>query len=730
MTKFPQKKIYKKYIFITITIITTMCLIQGTYIKDNVEGKIYKIRSETVDNNYILYKDPAQPVELRVEDLINRMTLEEKIREMYGFKNEAIPYLVMFLPLIRPRYSNTRLEIPAFTGANGPMGLTFYGTTFPVGTARGGSWDPQLEYDINVAIGKEAKSIGFNLFYSPTINIVRHPCSGRALESYSESTFHTGQMGVSAVKGLQKNIISQVKHYAGYNIEENRSSKNIKIDERTLREVYLPHFKAAVEKGNVASVMSAYNKLNDYNMSENKHLLKDILKDEWEFDGFVASDWFAEGNTINCVSASLDIQMPIPTFYGDSLLNLVKKGDVSESAINESVKRVLRKKFEFGLFDNFVRCNLIDFYKDKKKNRELALESAQESMVLLKNENSLLPINRNEVSKIAVIGPYANQLRLGDYNCEAGLKTNPITPLKGIKNKAGNIHVKSYTGNIKELAKLTAKSADVAVVVVGLTIQDEGEKLTVFGSPVGGDREQLGLSNDDIELIKAVSEVNDNVVVVIQVGSSITMENWIDDVESILMAWYPGIEGGNAIGNILFGNVNPSGKLPITFPKSLDQLYPFGFGEQEVEFEYYHGYRYFDKYDLEPLFPFGFGLSYTNYSYSDITLNKSIIRKNDSLSIYFNITNIGSMSGKEIAQLYIGYNNSSVDRAVRDLKGFKKVFLEPGETKKVCINISAQDLAYYNVNINQWIVEPITYKVEVGRSSRSLPLHTEFIIKN
>lgn len=725
MSLFKDTK-YNKNIFLILTIMIVISSIQIKDVKgdpaDNEDRIINRIESE----NYLTNKNQDQTIHLKVENLLKEMTVEEKIREMYGFENKINAYMPMYLPIIKQRYSNYRLKIPAFAGTNGPGGVYIYGTKFPVALARASSWDPDLEYSINLAIGKEARNSGINLFFSPTLNIIRHPSWGRSQEGYGEDSYHIGIMGASAIKGLQKNVMSQAKHFACYNIEENRFTNNIQIDERTLREIYLSHFKKAVQIGNVSSIMTAYNRVNNKNMSENKHIIKDILKDGWSFEGFVASDWFAYGNTIESVYSGLDIQMPIPTYYGNALLEEIKKGNIPESIVNESVKRILEKKFEFNLFDNNPKFNLLDLLKNRKKNRELSLKSAQKSIVLLKNENNILPINCTDVRSIAVVGKYADRIRLGDFSCEFGFNFNPISPLKAIKKRADKIHINSYNGRSEQIARLKAKSADLTIVFAGTDIKDEGENLKILGYPFGGDRKKLSLPDHDIELIKSVSEVNDKVVVVLQAGGAISMGSWIDDVEGILMAWYPGIEGGNAIADILFGDVNPSAKIPITFPKNIDQLYPFKSDDQEIEFNYYHGYRYFDKNNLEPLFPFGYGLSYTDYLYNDINLNRTCIGKNDTIQISFNITNIGNIAGEEIAQLYIGYTNSSVDRALRDLKGFKKVCLQPDETKTVNLDLSSSDLAYYDVNRSSWVVEPITYIVEVGDSSRSLPLKTEF----
>lgn len=663
----------------------------------------------------------SDSVEDRINDLISNMTLKEKIDQMSLYKSPLGAIISFAMPNAGAGHINKRLGIPPLWVTGSSRGATLYSTAFPVSMCRGASWDISLEYRINEAIGIEAKAVGANVVYAPMINIVRHPGWGRSQESYGEDTYHMSKLGVAAIMGLQNHVMSQVKAFALYSIEEDRLDINVKVDERTLREVYLPHFKAAVQEADVASVMSSYNKVNGQYVSENKHLLQDILKDEWGFDGFVASDWWACKSTAGSVLAGLDIEAPNPIFYGKTLLEAVERDDVPEMVIDDAVSRILRKKLTFGLFEKKPE-NV-----DKAFHRELALEVARKGIVLLKNDNEALPIERNGVRRVAVIGRHANRPRLGDFGSSMVLPIRAVTPLAGIKNKADGVYVTSYTGRLTYLAKLHAMAADVAVVVVALTAFDEGE--WVFpGLPFGGDREHLGLAPCDVEMINAVAEVNDRVVVVIEAGGAITMGDWIDNVDAIVMSWYPGVEGGNAIAEVLYGDINPSGKLPLTFPKTDDQLYTFGTKQPEVEYGYYHGYRYFDKYDLQPQFPFGFGLSYTNYEYSNLQLSDSSMDVNDTLIVSFDITNIGDVAGEEISQLYIGYKGSKVDRAVYDLKGFDKVHLEPGEVKTVCVNISAEDLAYYDIDSSKWVVEPITYSVHVGPSSRLLPLQAEFNI--
>ncbi len=361
-----------------------------------------------------LYKDPSQSVEVRIDDLLPRMSLAEKIDQM-SMPSGIDPDLDAIIAIAIPKagFVNKRLGIPALKGAGSSRGAIIYGTAFPVSMIRGASWDRSLEYRIGEAIGVEAQSIGANVVYEPTINIVRHPGWGRAQESYGEDTYHMGEIGVMSIKGLQTNAMAGVKHFALNSIEEDRFHINVKVDERTLREIYLLHFKVAVHDADVASIMSAYNLVNGQYMGENKHILRDILKGEWGFDGFVHSDWtWGTRSTVDTANNGLDIEMPSPVFYGDALLNAVKQGDVSEEIIDDAVSRILRKKFAFGLFENEPETDLSVLRSEK--HRELALEAGRKGVVLLKNENNALPIKRQEDPKVAVFGKQANWPILGD----------------------------------------------------------------------------------------------------------------------------------------------------------------------------------------------------------------------------------------------------------------------------------------------------------------------------
>jgi beta-glucosidase len=662
--------------------------------------------------------DGAKPtdaqIEQRVKDTLSKMTLEEKLAQTAG-KEPAYKYARMLTNMGDETWDNPaikRLNVPAFNMIDGPRGVGLQKTTaFTVGMSRGASWDKDLEYRIGEAMGYEGRALGANIILEPCINILRHPLWGRAQESYGEDPYLLGVMGVANIQGVQNHIMACAKHYAANNTEDNRMSVDVQMDERTLREIYLPHFKMTVDAG-VATVMSAYNLFRGDKCGQNKHLSTEILKDEWGFKGIVMSDWVTATNDgIRAANGGMDIEMPEGTHMGKSLKKPVEEGKVPMSRLDDMVSRILRVKFRY-IPDNFTAGY------DKKKvagaeHAALAREAAQKGSVLLKNDNSALPIDKTKVKTIAVFGKLANTKNIGDMGSSDVHPPYVVKPLEGIKNKAGaSVNVNYFEGT--DLA--AAKSADASILFVGYTWRDEGE---------GNDRKSLDLHKDEIDLINAVCEASKRCIVVIEGGSAILMDAWKDKPEAILMAWYPGMEGGNAIADILFGDVNPSGKLPITFPKSADQLPPFMNKDKEAKMDYYHGYRLFDKKGLESTYPFGYGLSYTTYKYSNLKLDKKSIGKSGKIVASVDVTNTGKMAGEEVVELYVGYKGSKVDRVVKDLKAFAKVGLKPSETKTVPLEVKAENLAYWDKDKNGWVVEEIDYTVLVGPSSAQKDLLSE-----
>ena len=654
-------------------------------------------------------------VEARVDELLSQMTLEEKVAQMAGNGTMASPGggLLWTAPGIE------RLGVPPFVMSDGPRGVTGAqgATTFPVGMARGASWQPEIEQRVGAAMGRELRAIEGNILLAPTINNLRHPSWGRSQETYGEDVQHLSRMAVAFVRGVQEYVLANPKHYAANSIEDTRFEVDVTVDERTLREVYLPHFRAAVREGGAASVMSAYNSVNGQFCGENEQLLKQILKTDWAFDGFVLSDWFfGTQSTLGSAMNGLDLEMPVAQVYGEALLSAVQDGDVPESVIDEAVRRMLRQKLQHQLDQP---SDLDESVLASDEHLALAREAAVEGSVLLKNASSALPLDTSTLERIAVVGLLADTPNTGDSGSSSPHPSFVVTPLQGIEDAVGEQVAVDHIGKdvlgAEDLAVIEA--ADAVIVVTGLTAEDEGESL------VGaGDRVDLGLSAERVKLIRDAAAANGRTIVVLEGGSAITMGEWLTDIEALLMAWYPGQMGGHAIADLLFGDANPSGKLPITFPTGLDQLPPFDNESLEVTYGYFHGYRYLDRNDSTPEFPFGFGLSYTTFSVDNLRASQAEARAGDLVSFSVDVRNTGLVAGAEVVQLYVTYPGSAVERSERELKGFAKVALEPGETQTVEIAVPVNDLAYYDVAESAWALEGLEHEVHVGTSSRDLPL--------
>jgi len=664
-----------------------------------------------------------EQVEEKAKHLLAQMSLEEKIHQMSGdtslFRG-LIELLVAYNKRPLPAGENSRLSIPSIRFSDGPRGVVMNRSTcFPVSMARGASWDTGLEERVGDAIGIEARSQGANFFGGVCINVLRHPAWGRAQETYGEDQYHLGEMGAALVRGVQRHIMACIKHFAANSMENARLRVDVRMSERTLREIYLPHFKRCIDEG-AASVMSAYNMVNGYHCGHNTHLLRDILKKDWAFEGFVISDFVFGIRNEKAANAGVDVEMPVTIHFGKRLMKLVRKGEVSESVIDEAVLRILRQKIRFAQVGEPVR------YATKAvptpEHKALAREAAQKSMVLLKNErvvdslHPILPVNIAHVKSIAVIGKLANARNIGDRGSSMVRPPYVVTLLEGIRT-AVPPNCEIIYSNGKNIAKAVsiARKADTAIIITGNTHKDEGEYMFVKG----GDRDTLTIKPHDEELILRVAAEIPRTIVVLVCGSAIITEAWRDKVPAILVAWYPGMEGGNALTDILLGKVCPCAKLPCVFPKSESQLPFFDKRARSIEYGYFHGYRLMDREGYEPAFPFGFGLSYTNYIYENIQLDHEEIGTDGTLRVRVQITNSGDVTGEEVAQLYIGYGDSQVERPLKELKGFSKVHLTPGETKCVEFALAARDLAYYDEQHSIWIVEPISYTVYVGPSSRN-----------
>lgn len=663
-------------------------------------------------------------IEKKAKELVACMTLEEKAHLMSGDNSilSVIRMLIHYNKHPIPAGVNEELNIPGILFADGPRGVVLNNSTcFPVSMARGATWDVELESEIGNVIGIEARAQGANFFGGVCINLLRHPAWGRAQETYGEDPYHLGEMGVALLSGVQNHIMACAKHYAGNSIENTRFKLNVKMEERTLREIYLPHFRACVENG-VASIMNAYNKVNGTYCGHNKYLLRDILKEDWDFKGFVITDFiYGIRDGKQAIRAGVDIEMPYKwKMRPKKIIKWVKNGEITKENIDASALRILRQQLRFAKVNEPELYSLEKVASESHTN--LALEAARESIVLLKNSDDILPLNKDKLKKVAVVGDLADTENLGDKGSSRVYPPYVITPLQGIKSAAGD-EVEIIYDKGKDLSAIEerGKDADAVIIIAGFTYKDEGENMT-FG---GGDRASLSLTDEDEELIQTLSESFDNCIIVMEGGSAIITENWREKVPAILMAWYPGMEGGTALADIIFGKVNPSGKLPVAFPKSSSQLPYFSAETKKIEYDYYHGYRLMDKEGYEPAFPFGFGLSYNSYQYDNVNLNKEEIERGDELEVSFNITNKGKMIGEEIVQLYVGYPDSPIDRPHKELKGFTRVSLTPNETKTISLKVKSKDLAYYDSKSEKWIIEKGRYTIYIGPSSREANLLTQ-----
>ena len=639
------------------------------------------------------------------------MNLAEKVEQMAGFLQGAEMFATP---------DNESAGIRGFRFRDGPRGVRLESgtaTCFPVAVARGATWDLDLEERVGAAIAAETRGLGHNCLLAPTINTLRHPGWGRGQETYGEDPWFLGRMGTASVVGIQQHVPACVKHFAGNNIEDTRMTNNAVVDEQTLRENYARQFEMVIRDSDVACIMAAYNKLNGHYCCENIPLLRHLLKKEWAFDGFVVSDWFAAVTTVESAIGGLDVEMPW-RFLFDGLQMAVSGGQVQEEVIDDAVERILRVKFKFGFALLNEQYTGDPSVVESPEHIALAREAAQKGLVLLKNEGQVLPIDRGATKKVAVVGPFANEVRLGDAGSSNVTPSYAITPFLGFKAAAGS-GVEVVTSEDAS----AASGVDVAVVVVALTQQDEGEAWNG-----GGDRDTLDLSADQEQLILEVAGVAKATVVVMEAGGPITMEKWKSSADAIVMAWYPGMEGGRAIADVLFGDVNFSGRLVQTWPVKWKDEPEFGNHQDETKYEYLHGYRHFDEHGIEPLHPFGSGLSYTTFEYSNLRVPCQVVSPAGRLVVSVDIENTGVRSGVEVPQVYVSYPQSAARRPPRELKGFARVELGAGEKMTVEIPVRIPDLAYFDTVTHDWVVEEVTHTVHVGPNAGELPLSGDFVI--
>ncbi len=689
-------------------------------------------------------------IDRRARDLRDRLSLEEKISLMHGLLPVWRGLAEMTAPngyssRVWPAGEIARLGVPGIRFSDGPRGIILDGaTTFPVSMARGATFDTDLEERVGDAIGRELRALGGNYFGGVCINLLRHPAWGRAQETYGEDPGHLGAMGAALTRGVQRHVMACVKHYALNSMENARFKVDVTISPRALHEIYLPHFRRVVAEG-VASVMSAYNSVNGEWAGQNRMLLTDILKQGWGFDGFVVTDFiFGMRDAKTAALAGQDVEMPFALLFDRDLKGLVERGEVPVQRVDGAALRVLRQQVRFGqgrdprdYAPEVVGC---------EAHCKLARETAEKSIVLLKNEGGLLPLEG--VRRIAVIGRLAEVPNTGDGGSSNTRPAYVVTPLEGLRAAlAGTVAIDTDDGADPARAAAVAKRADVALVVAGYTHADEGEYIPpdIFaafvpsfpppgpedmafvqtmqagnmdpGLALGGDRERLTLHPRDEALIQAVTAANPKTVVAVMAGSAVIIEAWRERAAAILMLWYPGMEGGHALADVLIGRVNPSGRLPCVFPVRAEDLPAFDRNATKITYDLWHGYRKMERDGASPAFPFGFGLSYTRFEYANLRLKKTELSASDLIEATVEVTNAGERAGEEVVQLYVAAIGSKVERAPKELKAFARVALRPGETRAVRLAVSVSELGYYDEGAADWVVEPIAYAAIVGRHS-------------
>jgi len=702
-----------------------------------------------------IYLDPTQPIEKRVEDLLGRMTLEEKVGQMcqykYGespekykemIKNGRIGSILsesgieLLNKLQKIAVEKTRLGVPLIFGYDVVHG---YVTVFPIPLALASSWDPDLIRKVASISAAEAASEGQHWTFAPMVDIARDPRWGRIAEGAGEDPFLGSVMAKAWVEGFQgkdladpRTVVACPKHYVAYGgAEGGRDYNTVDISERTLREVYLPPFKAAIVDAKAGTIMSAFNDLNGIPASANPYTLTKILRDEWGFEGFVVSDWNAIRELMNhgiagtpeeaakeALTAGVDMDM-MGDIYQETLVRLVKEGKIPEKLIDESVRRILRIKFMLGLFERpYADPSLAKKIILSQENIEAAREAACKSIVLLKNEGDLLPLEK-DIDSIAIIGPLADDKNepLGPWS-GIGKPENVVTVLEGIKNKVSEDTKVLYAKGcgIEDISKEgfkeaveIASRAEVAIVVVGESKKMSGEAAS---------RSSLDLPGVQEELVKEVYNTGVPVVEVLMNGRPLAISWSAEHVPAILETWFLGIQAGNAIADVLFGDYNPGGKLPVSFPRTTGQV-PIYYNHKNTGRPQFRS-LYIDL-PASPLFPFGYGLSYTRFEYENLRIEPSRIKVDGKTEISVDVRNVGERTGDEVVQLYLRDEVASVTRPIKELKGFKRITLKPGEKRTVKFTIKSEHLSFLNREMKR-VVEPGTFQIMIGASSEDIRL--------
>lgn len=693
-------------------------------------------------------------MEKRIEKLIKKMTLEEKVGLLHGNSKFYVAGV-------------ERLGIPEWSLSDGPHGVraeinrhdwAYAGWTndsasyFPTGTAFAAAWNPELAYRRGEVLGEEARWRKKDVLLGPGVNIIRSPLCGRNFEYMSEDPYMNSVLAVAYIKGLQsRDVACSVKHFAVNNQETNRTTVDVECSERALREIYLPAFKAAVQEGGALTVMAAYNKFRGEFCAENNYLVRKILRNEWGFDGVYVTDWGAAHSTVPSMEAGLDVEMGTlidkyeDWYYANPLIEAVKSGKVPMSLVDEKVGDVLRVMIKTNVLDPKKRFGPGSM--NTKEHQQATYDAAAEAIVLLKNQNNLLPLDFSSIKSLAVIGDNATRKHSNGGLSSEIKAVYEVTPLEALRAKWGDkVDIRFAQGYeklstfvegsnngqssgtfssktqesdalLKEAVEV-ARTSDVALLVCGLNHDYDTESF---------DRLNMDIQYGQVELIQEVVKANPRTIVVMIAGSPLNMAAVDICSPAIVWAWFNGMEGGNALVDVLSGKVNPSGKMPFTTPVSLDQSPAHALGNfpgRDLKVNYEEdilvGYRWFDTKGLPVVYPFGYGLSYTTFDYSNLNTDKETYDQADTIQATFTLTNTGDREGAEVAQLYVSDPVCSVMRPVKELKGFKKVFLKPGESRRITLDIPVSSLAFYSEAQSQFVVEPGEFILQLGASASDI----------
>lgn len=693
-------------------------------------------------------------MEKRIEKLIKKMTLEEKVGLLHGNSKFYVAGV-------------ERLGIPEWSLSDGPHGVraeinrhdwAYAGWTndsasyFPTGTAFAAAWNPELAYRRGEVLGEEARWRKKDVLLGPGVNIIRSPLCGRNFEYMSEDPYMNSVLAVAYIKGLQsRDVACSVKHFAVNNQETNRTTVDVECSERALREIYLPAFKAAVQEGGALTVMAAYNKFRGEFCAENNYLVRKILRNEWGFDGVYVTDWGAAHSTVPSMEAGLDVEMGTlidkyeDWYYANPLIEAVKSGKVPMSLVDEKVGDVLRVMIKTNVLDPKKRFGPGSM--NTKEHQQATYDAAAEAIVLLKNQNNLLPLDFSSIKSLAVIGDNATRKHSNGGLSSEIKAVYEVTPLEALRAKWGDkVDIRFAQGYeklstfveasnngqssgtfssktqesdalLKEAVEV-ARTSDVALLVCGLNHDYDTESF---------DRLNMDIPYGQVKLIQEVVKANPRTIVVMIAGSPLNMAAVDICSPAIVWAWFNGMEGGNALVDVLSGKVNPSGKMPFTTPVSLDQSPAHALGNfpgRDLKVNYEEdilvGYRWFDTKGLPVVYPFGYGLSYTTFDYSNLNTDKETYDQADTIQATFTLTNTGDREGAEVAQLYVSDPVCSVMRPVKELKGFKKVFLKPGESRRITLDIPVSSLAFYSEAQSQFVVEPGEFILQLGASASDI----------